>query len=121
MHENNMVFVVSHFTLWTCAFIDQGTQDIWWDNLVWSQNGYSGAGFNLPADVIYFIYFGFARMLPSGPDSGIVVADWKKRPSGKAPPPEGTDAVDPYAYDVYMLNYTIMTWSPVSASIVFYS
>lgn len=97
MHENNMAFV-----------------DIWWDNLVWSQNGYSSAGFNLPADVIYFIDFGSARMLPAGPDSGIVVADWKKRPSGKSPPPEGTDAVDPYAYDVYMLNYTIMTWSPQS-------
>lgn len=69
----------------------------------------------------YFVDFGSARMLPAGPDSGIVVDDWKKRPSGKVPPPEGTDAVDPYGYDVYMLNYTIMTWSPVSASFVFYS
>lgn len=70
-------------------------------------------GFDIPADSVYFIDYGSARILPAGPESGIKVRDWKER-RGKVDPRDGTDNVDPYAYDVFMVVYTICFLASVS-------
>lgn len=72
-------------------------------------------GFDIPADSesVYFIDYGSAQILPAGPGSGIKVRDWKER-RGKVDPRDGTDNVDPYAYDVFMVVYTICFLASVS-------
>lgn len=60
-------------------------------------------GFNVPGDSVFFIDFGSARILPSGPGTGVRINDWDVA-RGTIPPPEGTEALDPYAYDVFALG-----------------
>lgn len=55
----------------------------------------------------FYIDFGSSRHMPSGPESGAVIHDYK-RMGGHFPPPEGTDALDPYAYDIYSMGATIL-------------
>ena len=57
-----------------------------------------------PSATIYYIDFEAARILPSGPGSGIRINDFYSAGGGKYIPPEGVDALDPYAYDVYCLG-----------------
>ncbi|EMD41403.1 hypothetical protein CERSUDRAFT_109991 [Gelatoporia subvermispora B] len=62
--------------------------------------------FSITRGRYYIIDFGSSRVLPKGPGEGLLVGDFFQYP-GHFMPPEGTDAVDPYAYDVYSLGETI--------------
>lgn len=44
----------------------------------------------------------------SGPGNGAVIQDYMKI-GGHFPPPEGSDNLDPYAYDIYSLGQTMQT------------
>ena len=44
--------------------------------------------------------------MPSGPGNGAVIQDYETK-GGHFPPPEGSDDLDPYAYDIYSLGQTI--------------
>lgn len=57
-----------------------------------------------PSATIYYIDFEATRVLPSGPGSGIRINDFFSAGGGKYIPPEGVDALDPYAYDIYSLG-----------------
>lgn len=57
-----------------------------------------------PSATIYYIDFEAARILPLGPGSGIRINDFYSAGGGKYIPPEGVDALDPYAYDIYCLG-----------------
>lgn len=61
------------------------------------------AGFNVPGDSVFFIDFGAARILPSGPGTGVRINDWDMA-RGTMSPPESTEALDPYAYDIFALG-----------------
>lgn len=63
-------------------------------------------GFDVPGDSVFFIDFGSARILPSGRGTGLRINDWDIGP-GTTPPPEGKEALDPYAYDVFALGTTL--------------
>lgn len=63
-------------------------------------------GFNVPGDSVFFIDFGSARILPSGPGTGVMINDWESGP-GTTPPPEGKEVLDPYAYDVFALGTSL--------------
>lgn len=89
LHDNNVAFI-----------------DLSCSNVVFSYDASSYGGFHVPARGVYFIDFGSARVLPSGPGSGIVIHDWEEA-GGKLPPPEGTGIVDPYAYDIFALGNTL--------------
>lgn len=65
----------------------------------------SYGGFDIPADQLYFIDYGSARILPAGPESGVRIYDYDEE-GGKFIPTEDTDVMDPYAYDIYALGYT---------------
>ena len=74
--------------------------------MVLSECVYSFQGTAVPQDSIFFIDFGAARILPGGPGSGVTISDFTSAP-GTYPPPEGTDRLDPYAYDIYALGETL--------------
>ncbi|OBZ65102.1 Beta-hexosaminidase 2 [Grifola frondosa] len=54
----------------------------------------------------YFIDFGSAHLLPTGPGCGLVITDYKTA-GGHYEPPEGEDSIDPYAYDVFAVGETV--------------
>ncbi|OCH94230.1 hypothetical protein OBBRIDRAFT_789568 [Obba rivulosa] len=62
--------------------------------------------FNIVKGRCYLIDFGSARSFSKGPGQGLLTGDFYSYP-GHFVPPEGTDAVDPYAYDVYSLGKMI--------------
>ena len=62
---------------------------------------------------LYFIDFGSTRIFSSGPGSGVVIHDWKIA-GGHVDPPEGSESVDPFAYDIYSLGETISSICLVS-------
>ena len=104
MHENNIAFIVGvalDITPYSNHF-----QDIKPDNMVLSGRISSFRGSPIPKDSIYFIDFGAARILPGGPGSGVTISDYGSAP-GSYRPPEGTNNLDPYAYDIYALGETL--------------
>lgn len=62
--------------------------------------------FDLPALTLYFIDFGSARHLATGPGTDVVIDDYWSG-GGHWEPPEGTDSVDPYKYDIWTLGKTL--------------
>lgn len=72
-----------------------------------------------PSATIYYIDFEATRILPSGPGSDIRINDFYSAGGGKYIPPEGVDALDPYAYDIYSLGILYDAIFRVSSS--FYS
>ncbi|OCH88983.1 hypothetical protein OBBRIDRAFT_47167 [Obba rivulosa] len=62
--------------------------------------------FNIIRGRYYLIDFGSSRSFPKGPGEGLLIDDWSAYP-GHFDPPEGTEMVDPYAYDVYSLGETV--------------
>lgn len=75
------------------------------ENTVWAIKPVSYGGFDIPVDRVYFIDYGTARIMPSGPGSGARIYDYDED-GGKYTPTEATDAMDPYAYDILALGYT---------------
>lgn len=73
------------------------------ENMVYTSTPIVIQGFDVPGDSAFFIDFGSARILPSGPGTGVRINDWDLA-RGTIPPPEGTEALDPYAYDVFALG-----------------
>lgn len=73
------------------------------DNMVFTTTPIVIQGFSVPGDSVFFIDFGSARILPSGPGTGLRINDWDLGP-GTISPPEGKEALDPYAYDVFALG-----------------
>lgn len=92
-------------------------QDISLENTVWSKEPVSYGGFDIPAGQVYFIDYGSARILPSGPVSGVKIYDYDEE-GGKFQPPESTDALDPYAYEIFALGYTLKNAFYVCESLV---
>lgn len=70
-----------------------------------SYHGFHHGQYDIAPGSIYYIDFGAARVLPSGPGSGVVITDWEEN-GGTWPPPEDTQMLDPYAYDMYSLGVT---------------
>ena len=68
----------------------------------------------MPVGSVYFIDFGSARLLPSGPGTGVIIYDWAMN-GGHYEPPEGRDAVDPYAYDIYSIGSAFKDMCSVSS------
>lgn len=62
--------------------------------------------FDLPALTLYFIDFGSARHLESGPATGVVINDYNSG-GGRWDPPEGIDDLDPYKYDICSLGHAL--------------
>ena len=62
--------------------------------------------FDLPALTLYFIDFGSARHLESGPATGVVINDYTSG-GGRWDPPEGIDDLDPYKYDIWALGHAL--------------
>lgn len=81
-------------------------QDINPSNLVWSRDDLSQGDYSILAGTLYLLDYGAVRMLPSGPNTSVKIHDFRDAP-GKQKPSEGTEAVDPYAYDIYMLGHTL--------------
>lgn len=79
-------------------------QDVSDSNIVTSERLDSSQHATSPSATIYYIDFEATRIFPSGPGTGIRINDFYSAGGGKYIPPEGVDALDPYAYDVYCLG-----------------
>lgn len=69
-----------------------------------------------PSATIYYIDFEAMRVLPSGPGTGLQINDFHSAGGRKYIPPEGVDALDPYAHDVYCLGVLYNVIFRVSSS-----
>ena len=74
--------------------------------MVYTKDAVIVGQFDLPALTLYFIDFGSARHLESGPGTDVVINDYWSG-GGHYEPPEGTDKVDPYKYDIWALGNTL--------------
>lgn len=90
LHENNI------------AYVDVSEQ-----NMVCAATDFKRGDFDISAGAMFYIDFGSTRVLPSGPGSGLRIHDFKFY-GGKFMPPEGLDAVEPYAYDIFALSKTFV-------------
>lgn len=61
----------------------------------------------IPEFRLYFIDYGSSRQMSSGPGCGAVIQDYTTM-GGHHPPPEGSDNLDPYAFNIFKfsLGYT---------------
>ena len=87
-------------------------QDVSEQNLVWARTDFKRGSFNIPAGTMFYIDLGSTRVLPSGPRSGVRIRDFRFH-GGKFIPPEGLDAVEPYAYDIFALGKTFIRFTTV--------
>ena len=81
--------------------------------MVWAGADFKRGGFDISAGAIFYIDVGSTRVLPSGPGTGIRIRDFRYY-GGKYMPPEGLDAVEPYAYDVFAMTQTFSYLTAVS-------
>ncbi|KAH8100167.1 kinase-like domain-containing protein [Cristinia sonorae] len=87
--------------------------DIDKNNFVFAEADISSGPFTIKKGTVYLIDFGATRRFRSGPDSGVIIRDFRVA-GGHYYPPEGADEVNPFIYDVYSLGTTLLQlWTSV--------
>ncbi|KAH8100142.1 hypothetical protein BXZ70DRAFT_1008645 [Cristinia sonorae] len=83
--------------------------DIDLENFVFADTDICCGPHTFKKDSFYLIDFGATRRFDSGPGTNIVIDDFREA-GGHYPPPEGMDAVEPFAYDIFSLGKALITW-----------
>ncbi|KAH8094457.1 kinase-like domain-containing protein [Cristinia sonorae] len=86
------------------------------ENFVYADRDISFGSHFIKKGSVYLIDFGATRRFDSGPGTNVIIHDYKEA-GGHYRPPEGKDAVDPYAYDIYSIGVNLKLCWEVSTVI----